>query len=242
VWFAKAWARVYEPRLNLLIYRDNPGANVSESAAFQEVDEAVRKDELQEWWGRWGTWIVAAAVAVVVAVTGLVGWRQYDASQRGEASVVYSAALGQIAQDPAAARAAFDKQAKEAPEPYRSLAAMIAAQLSEPLDAQVTALLAVAPTLSAAELTDLATVIAAFKSVDSPRAEEMLAKLEPLAAPDRPFRLSVRELQAMVAARKGDLKRARELWTEISKDPQAPQGTAQRASAMLNLYGSAEAK
>jgi hypothetical protein len=85
-------------------------------------------------------------------------------------------------------------------------------------------------------------VIAAFKSVDSPRAEEMLAKLEPLAGPDRPFRLSVRELQAIMALRKGDLKRARELWTEIAKDPQAPQGTAQRASAMLSLHGSAEAK
>lgn len=242
MWFAKARARVYEPRLNLLIFRDNLGATVSESAAFQEVDEAVRKDELKEWWGRWGTWIVATAVAVVVVVAGLVGWRQYDASERATASVAYSAALAQIGQDPAAARAAFEKQAKDAPEPYRALAAMIAAQLREPLDAQVTALLAVAPTLSAAELADLATVIAAFKGVDSPRAEELLAKLEPLAGPDRPFRLSVRELQAMVAVHKGDLKRARELWTEISKDPQAPQGTAQRASAMLNLYGSAEAK
>jgi len=215
---------------------------VSESAAFHEVDEAVRKDELREWWDRWGTWIVTGAVVVVVAVAGVVGWRQYDASQRAAASVAYSAALAQIPQDQAAARAAFEQQAKDAPEPYRSLAAMIAAQLREPLDAQVTALLAVAPTLSASELADLATVMAAFKGVDSPRAEELVAKLEPLAGPDRPFRLSVRELQAIVAVRKGDLKRARELWTEISKDPQAPQGTAQRASAMLNLYGSAEAK
>lgn len=242
MWFAKAWARVYEPRLNLLIFRDNPGAAVSESAAFHEVDEAVRKDELKEWWDRWGTWVVGAAVAVVVLVAGSVGWRQYDASERATASVAYSAALAQIPQDQAAARAAFEKQAKDAPEPYRSLAAMIAAQLREPLDAQVAALLAVATTLSNTELADLATVIAAFKGVDSPRADELLAKLEPLAGPDRPFRLSVRELQGIVAVRKGDLKRARELWTEISKDPQAPQGTAQRASAMLNLYGSTEAK
>jgi hypothetical protein len=119
---------------------------------------------------------------------------------------------------------------------------MIAAQLREPLDAQVTALVALAPTLSSAELADLASVIAAFKSVDSPKAEEMVAKLEPFAGPDRPFRLSVRELQALVAARKGDIKRARELWTEISKDPQLPQGTAQRVTAMLALYGPAEAK
>ena len=164
------------------------------------------------------------AVVLVVIMAGLVGWRQYDAAQRAAASAAYSAALAKIAQDPAAARAEFDKQASSAPEPYRSLAAMIAAQLREPLDAQVTALVALAPTLSSAELADLANVIAAFKSVDSPKAEEMVAKLEPLAAPDRPFRLSVRELQALVAARKGDLKRARELWTEISKDPQAAAG------------------
>jgi hypothetical protein len=231
-----------EPRLKLLIFRDNPGAIVSDSAAFQEVDEAVRKDELREWWNRWGTWVVAAAVIAVVVAAGLVGWRQYDASQRGEASAAYSAALAQIAQDPAAARAAFEKQAKSAPEPYRSLAALIAAQLREPLEAQVTALVEVAPTLSAAELSDLANVIAGYKSIDSPKAEEMVAKLEPLAGPDRPFRLSVRELQAMLAVRKGDLKRARELWTEITKDPQAPQAAAQRASAMLNFHGPAEAK
>lgn len=210
---------------------------MSDSAAFHEVDEAVRKDELKEWWARYGTWIVAAAVAVVVGVAGMVGWRQYDTARRAEASAAYSAALARLGQDPAAARAEFDKQAKSAPEPYRSLAALIAAQLNEPQDAQVMALLAVAPTLSTPELADLANVIAGFKSVDSPKAEEVIAKLEPLAGPDRPFRLSVRELQALVAMHKGDLKRAREVWTEISKDPTVPQGAVQRVTAMLNLHG-----
>ena len=46
----------------------------------------------------------------------------------------------------------------------------------------------------------------------------------------------------MLALRKGDAKRARELWNEIAKDPQVPQGAAQRAAAMLNLYGATEAK
>ena len=71
---------------------------------------------------------------------------------------------------------------------------------------------------------------------------EEVAKLEPLAAPGRPFRLSVLELQAMVAGRKGDSKRARDLWTEIARDPEVPQGLAQRAASMVNLYGPAEAK
>jgi len=54
--------------------------------------------------------------------------------------------------------------------------------------------------------------------------------------------LSVRELQAMLAVRKGDTKRAKELWNEIAKDPAVPQGTSQRVTAMLNLHGGAEAK
>jgi hypothetical protein len=179
---------------------------------------------------------------VIVGVAGMVGWRQYDASQRAEASAAYSAALAKIAQDRASARSELEKQAGSAPEPYRSLAAFVAAQLREPLEAQVAALLALAPTLSSSDLADLANVIAAYKSVDSPNAEAMVVKLEPLAGPDRAFRISVRELQALVAARKGDTKRVRELWSEIAKDPGVPQGVAQRAAAMLNFYGPAEAK
>ena len=215
---------------------------MSDSAAFHEIDEAVRKDEMKEWWSRYGTWVVAGAVVVVVAVTGFVGWRQYDQAQRAAASAAYSAALAQIATDPAAARTELEKQAVDALQPYRSLAALTAAQLRATLEEQVTALAAVAPGLSATELSDLALVIAAFKSIDTPKAEEMVARLEPLAGPDRPFRLSVRELQAMLAIRKGDTKRAKELWNEIAKDPAVPQGASQRVSAMLNLHGGAEAK
>ena len=215
---------------------------MSDSAAFHEIDDAVRKDELKEWWNRWGTWVVAASVAVVVAVAGLVGWRQYDTAQRAAASAAYSAALAQIGQDRAAALKAFEAQAQGAPAPYRALAALVAAQLREPIEAQVDALMTTAPSLTPSQLADLATVIAAYKAIDTPKAEEMVAKLEPLAGPDRPFRLSVRELQGMLAVRKGDLKKARELWTEISKDPQVPQAAAQRAQAMLNLYAAAEAK
>lgn len=215
---------------------------MSDSAAFHEIDEAVRKDEMKEWWSRYGTLIVVVAVGLVVAVTAFVGWRQYDRAQRAAASATYSAALAQIATDPAAARTELEKQAANAVQPYRSLAALTAAQLRATLEEQVTALATVAPSLSASELSDLALVIAAFKSIDTPKAEEMVARLEPLAGPDRPFRLSARELQAMLAVRKGDTKRAKELWNEIAKDPAVPQGASQRVSAMLNLYGGAEAK
>ena len=70
---------------------------MSDSAAFHEIDEAVRKDEMKEWWSRYGTWVVAGAVVIVVGVTAFVGWRQYDRAQRAAASAAYSTALAQIA-------------------------------------------------------------------------------------------------------------------------------------------------
>ncbi|CAN5359558.1 hypothetical protein BH10PSE6_BH10PSE6_58750 [soil metagenome] len=214
---------------------------MSDSAAFQEVDDAVRQDDLKAWWKRWGTGVVAAAVIVVVGVAGIVGYRQYDTAQRAQASVAYSAALAKIGQDNAAARAELSRQAESAPEPYRALAALAAAQLLDNPEEQVAALQAVAAKLPA-ELSDLALVIAGFRGVDIGKLDGLMAKLDPLASPERPFHTSATELQALAAARKGDLKRARELWTAISKDSSSPQGAQQRAQAMLTFYGSAEGK
>jgi hypothetical protein len=214
---------------------------VSDNAAFQEVDDAVRQDDLKLWWKRWGSWVVAGAVLVVVAVAGLVGWRQYDAAQRAQASTAYSQALAKIGQDNATARAELNKQAESAPEPYRSLAALAAAQLLDKPEEQVAALEAVASRLPT-ELSDLALVIAGYRGLDNGKIDGLLGKLGPLAQPDRPFHASVIELQALSSARKGDLKRAKELWSSLLKDSGVPQGVQQRAQAMLTLHGPAEGK
>jgi hypothetical protein len=214
---------------------------VSDSAAFQEVDDAVRQDDLKLWWKRWGSWVVAAAVLVVVAVAGFVGWRQYDQSRRAEASAAYSAAINKVESDKAAARAELGKLAESAPSPYNFLAALAVAQLQDKPADQVTSLEAVAPRLPP-ELSDLALVMAGFRSVDAGKLEEQVTKLAALAQSDRPFHISVMELQALAAAKKGDLKRAKELWTDIAKNPASPQGAQQRAQAMLNSYGPGEGK
>ena len=156
---------------------------MSDQAAFQDIDDDVRQDDLNAWWKRWGDYVVVD----------------------------------------------------------RGLAALASAQLRPTPEEQVAALLAVAPQLPA-ELSDLATVIAGFRSVGTPKEGEVAAKLESLAQPERPFHASALELEALAAARKGDLVAARKLWNEIIKDPAAPQGAQQRAQALLTLYGLAEGK
>ena len=214
---------------------------MSDQAAFQEIDEALRQDDLKAWWKRWGTYVVAAAVVVVVAAAGLVGWRQYDASRRAQASTAYSVALSKVGQDNAAARAELDKLAETAPEPYRFLAALASAQLRPTPEEQVAALLALAPKLPS-ELADLAIVIAGYRSIGTPKADEVAGQVQGLTGPERPFHVSAVEIEALAAVRKGDLAAARKMWSEIAKDPGAPQGAQQRAQALLSLYGPAEGK
>lgn len=215
---------------------------MSDQAAFQEVDDAVRQDEMKAWWKRWGTPVVVACVVAIALTVGFMQWRKYEEGQRAVAGQAFLAALakiGETAQSRAEARAELDKQAQSAPEPYRMLAALAAAQLLEKPEEQVAALNTIAPKLPP-ELSDLAQVIAAYRSAETPEFQAAVGRLETMTGPDRAFRGSVRELQALAAQRKGDLKRAREIWGEIAKDSSAPQGVMQRAQALLALTGPGE--
>ena len=212
---------------------------MSDQAAFQEVDEAVRQDELKAWWKRWGTPVIVAFVLMIAITVAVMQYRKYDDGQKAAAGAAFTAAVSKVGQDNAAARADLEKQAKDAPEPYKWLAALTAAQLLEKPEEQAKALQELAPKLPV-EFADLAQVMAAFKSVDTPNGEQTVANLEPLTGPERGYRVSVRELQALVAQRKGDNRKAREIWTAISRDNAAPQGSLQRAQAMLNLLGPGE--
>ena len=215
---------------------------MSDQAAFQEVDDAVRQDDIKLWWKRWGALTVTAFVVVVVAAAGMIQWRKYEASQAAIAGAAYSAAIAKIGPDLKAARAELQQQAATAAEPYRSLAALADAQLLDTPEQQTAALISLAPRLTP-EMSDLALAIAAYKSVDAGKLEAMARQLDGMSAPDHAFRLSARELQALGLVKKGDIKGARAIWEEISKDGTAPSGVAQRTAAMLALYPAlAEAK
>jgi len=213
---------------------------VSDVTALQEIDDAVRQDRAKEWWSRYGSWVVGVAVVVVVAVAGGVGWQRYTAAQRATAGATFSAALAQTA-DQAKAREALQQAAAGATEPYRSLAALAAAQYQATPADQAKALQAAAQGGGSVELKDLAAILAAMRAADGSKPDELIRDLEPLAAKDRPFRASALELIAQASLAKGDLKRAREIWAELVKDETVPQGVAARAQAMSMLHP-AEAK
>jgi hypothetical protein len=196
------------------------------SDIFQEVDEEVRRERLEQLWKRYGNYIIAAALVVLACIgawRGYVYWEERKAAEAGEAYEAASALAD--AGKHSEAEAAFAKLASEGTAGYRSLARFReAAQLglSDPKGA-VAAYDALAKDASLDQLMqDLAAVRAALLLVDTAPYQELRTRLEPLTAAERPFRHSARELLAFGAWRAGDTAAARQWIEAVISDPTTP--------------------
>lgn len=206
---------------------------------FQEVDEEVRREQLKKLWQRYGNYFIALIVLIIV---GVAAWRGYDwwenkkAAEAGSAfeQAVMLAESGKHQE----AEAAFAKLSTDGTSSYRILARLREAAELAATDraAAIKAYDEIAADRSAGQvIQDLATVRAGFLRVDTASYGDMRARLEPLTAPDRPFRYSARELLALSAWREGDMGAARQ-WTDaILKDPQTPPDARSRASVLSEL-------
>jgi hypothetical protein len=211
---------------------------------FQEVDEEVRRERLQQIWKRHGWLIITLCVLTVAGVAGWRGWQWYQAKQAAEASVAFESAA-RLAQDgkPAEATAAFAKLAQDAPIPaYRQLARLREAEelvTTDPKGA-VAAYDAIAADPAATSLfREVAAVRAGLLLVDTGPYAEVARRLEPLARPDGAFRHSAREVLALSAWKSGDAAAARRWADAAVGDPDAPAGLKARLDILLALLGEA---
>jgi hypothetical protein len=209
------------------------------SDIFQEVDEEVRRERLEQLWKRYGNYIIAAALVILVGIGAWRGYIYWEERRAAESGAAYEAA-SVLAEEGkhAEAGAAFAKLATDGTAGYRSLARFReAAQLglSDP-KAAVAAYDALASDASIGRaLQDLAVVRAALLLVDTAPYQELRGRLEPLTAPDRPFRHSARELLAFSAWRSGDSAAARQWIDSVLTDPSAPSSIRNRIDVLAAL-------
>jgi hypothetical protein len=215
------------------------------SDIFQEVDEEVRREQLKKLWDRYQNLIVVGAILIVAAVAAWRGYEWWVAKKAMEAGSAFEQAItlsegGQHAE----AGNAFAKIAADGSSGYRSLARLRqAAELAatDPKSA-LTAYQQIATDSSAGPvLRDLAAVRAGGLQIDQGAFPEARKTLEPLAAGDRPFRHTARELLALAAWRSGDAGEAKRWFDMMSTDPQTPPATRSRVE-MLMALAAAEGK
>ena len=212
---------------------------------FQEVDEEVRRERLEQLWKQYGNYIIAALILVLACIGAWRGYVYWQERKAAEAGAAYEAASTLADEGKRTeAQAAFAKLASDGTAGYRTLARFReAAQLgsSDP-KAAVAAYDALAADANLGRsLQDLAAVRAGLLLVDTAPYQELRTRLEPLTASDRPFRHSARELLAFGAWRGGDNAAARQWIDAVIADPDTPSTIRSRVDVLAALMPS-EAK
>lgn len=206
---------------------------------FNEVDEEVRREQLNRLWERYGIYLVALCVLIVVGVGAWRGYEWWQGKQAAQSGAAFEQAVALAeAGKHQESEAAFAKLAGDGTAGYRVLARLRQAAELAPTDrtAAVKTYEEIAADRNAGQvIEDLAAVRAGYLLVDTAPYAELLNRLEPLTANDRTFRHTAREILALSAWKAGDVAAARK-WTDmIMADPQTPAGTRSRAEVLSEL-------
>jgi hypothetical protein len=209
------------------------------SELFNEVDEDVRREQLKKLWDRYSIYIVAGALLVIAAVGGWRGYQYIEAKKAAEAGVAFDKAVElSEANRHSEAEAAFNSLSATAPSGYRLLARLRAAGEVASHDPKAAAKLYddIAADRSVGALNqELARVRAAGLLLETSTYPDLLARLEPAAAPGASFRHTARELLALSAWRANDTTAARKWLDMIANDGETPPGLRSRAEALQAL-------
>lgn len=205
---------------------------------FREVDEDLRRENLEKLWKRYGKFVIAFVAVVVVAVAGFQAWKSYDRQRREAQSDEFAAALATArAGDLGEATNALNELSDPGGGGYAGLAALERARLlaeSGDVDAAVALWDRIAADSGlGAGFRNVATLLSVLHQIDQGDPGALRARLEPLAEPGAPFRGSALELMAALALRSGDTAAARELYTKVADDQDLPRNLRARAAQML---------
>lgn len=211
------------------------------SDIFNEVDEELRRDQVEGLFRRYLPHMIALALVVVAGVAGREAWNWYQVQRETKEANTYAAA-SQLLKDGKGkqALAAFEQIAKSGPEGYANMALLQAAgsALSSGETANAVSLYKqAAQKMDDPLFKDLATIKAVMIQYDSLKFDELEKELDEASQPGRPYRALARELIASKALSVGKLDRARSEYKSLEQSLDTSSGVLQRAQTVLALMG-----
>ena len=216
------------------------------SDLFEEVEEQLRSDRYRTFARKVLPWLLGLVVVALVAAVGWWGWSHFREQAISKASEQYAAGLSAMEQgNSAQAVKIFTEVSKSQAKGYKTLALI---QLGGFRLQQKDAAGAVklfdeaAAAAPGPVLADAARLKSAFALLDTAPAKDVEARLTPLLADGRPYRVQAREALAFTKLNAGDLAGARGDFVVISGMLDAPEGARARAKAAIGLIDSGSAK
>ena len=210
------------------------GAFVSD--IFREIDEELRRENLLKLWSRYGKYIILVAVLVVVIAGALVGWREYQASERRAQSGRYSAALALVREGKNADAAKLFTSLAQEGGGYGLLASFEEAELLAKTGDRKGAIAAYDRLAAMSgidpEFRDLAVLLAVMHALPDGEANPLVERLRPLTESGNPWRANALDLTAAAKLKAGDRDGAREIYQQLADDLTAPQALRARAAEL----------
>lgn len=210
---------------------------MSDSNLFQEVQEDLERQRIENLWKSYGLWVIVLALAVVVGTAGFSAYRSVNAQHHQVLTGDYLAAAAQDAK-PDVALDALQKFAEANPKTNQAdfawlHAASLAASKNDNAKA-VELYQKVAQDKNAdPAFQQLGVLLAVQAQMDTGDAATLLAQLEPLTAENGAWRFAAMESQAYLALKMKNNDKALQLFTVLSQDSRVPTGISGRANTML---------
>ena len=215
------------------------------SDIFQEVDEEVRRERLKKLWDRYGNYVVAAAVVVVLAVAAWRGYGWWQAKKATETGAAFEAATtlrrgrqarrgrGRLRQDCRGRHVRLPQARAPARSGRggRTRSQGGGRRLRQDCGRH----------RGRSGVAGYGRVAGGHHPGRYRALREGARRLEPLAAPDRTFHHTAREMLALAAWRAGDATAAKRWFDMILADGQTPAANRTRVEMLMALVA-AESK
>lgn len=215
------------------------------AALLQEVDEAVRKDQLDSIMQRYGRWIVAGIVAALLAFGGYLYWGHRQDVARGEkAEALLAAFQKEGAGQPTAAAAELKALEGEGNAAYRAAALIEQSNMKAKagdLKAAAALLAQVASDTKVDQsLRDMALIRQTAIEYDGMKPQAVIDRLKPIVDAKDPVSSwfpSAAELTATAYYQLGQFDKAGALYGRIAKTPGITKTLQSRAVQMAGMLG-----
>ena len=222
---------------------DNPAdQDVPNEAFLREVDENLRREQMETFAKRYGKWLIAGLILFLIAVGGYLYWQQKQQersqAQSEELTQVYDQ-IGNRNLDPAKKRLEKLEQANN--DVVRAAASLAQAAVALEKNDRAGALAKFHSVADDSGLPkpyrDAALIRATTLEFDSLKPQDVISRMEPLAKPGNPWFGSAGELTAMAYLKMGQKDKAGRLFASMASDKTVPETIRNRAQQIAGTLG-----
>jgi hypothetical protein len=209
---------------------------------LREVDENLRRDQMQDFFKRYGALLIIAVILFLIASGGFIWWKQHEVKRSGAeveklAAIYKDVGSGKMDQAPQQ----LDELAKSGSKAVRASALFARGALALQ---QNDTKLAASTYKSIADdsglpkpYRDAALVRQTALEFDQLQPGDVIARLQPLAKPGEPWFGSAGEMTALALVKQGKRQEAGQLYAAIAKDQGVPQTIRARAIQVAGSLG-----